>query len=398
MTVKTGQATSISQRGTSRSMENLPNTQLRQNLRTSRKAEPKTPHLFRPVSFRSITARNRVMMSPMCQYSSDGGLANTWHLAHLGARAVGGAGIVCVEATHVEERGRITHHCMGLWNDAQRDSLAPIAAFIQAQGAVPAIQLAHSGRKGSVQRPWQGSAPLGREEGAWQTIAPSPIPFTEAHGVPAEMSRVDIAEVIEAFAGSARRALEAGFKIVELHAAHGYLGHSFLSPLSNRRRDAYGGSLENRIRFLMETLDAVRRVWPDELPLFVRLTCDDWVEGGFGLDQAVATARLLRARGDVDLIDCSSGGLDPRQQIKAYPGYQVHFSARIRHEVGIATGAVGLLNAPELAEAVLASGCADLALIGRGLLSDPHWVLKAAQTLKAADVAWPPQYDRAKNL
>jgi 2,4-dienoyl-CoA reductase-like NADH-dependent reductase (Old Yellow Enzyme family) len=351
------------------------------------------PHLFRPITFRSVTARNRIMMSPMCQYSARDGVPDDWHFAHLASRAVGGAGIVFTEATHVEARGRITHWCLGLWNDEQQRALARIAAFVEAQGAVPGIQLAHAGRKGSVSRPWEGTRPLTPEQGAWATIGPSALPFADGFHTPKAMDEADIAEVLDAMARATRRARAAGFKIVELHAAHGYLIHEFLSPLSNHRDDEYGGDLDGRARFLMAMVDAVRSEWPAELPLFVRLSCTDWVEGGFDLEQAIAVAGRLKARGDVDLIDCSSGGSDPRQRIPTHPGYQVPLAEAIRRRAGIATGAVGLIHSPEMAEAILANGRADLVVLGRALLADPYWPLHAAATLRHK-LAWPIQYER----
>lgn len=365
-----------------------------ENRRRILKRDP-NPHLFRPVTIRSVTARNRIMLSPMCQYSSDAGAATPWHFAHLGSRATGGAGIVCVEATAVEARGRITHGCMGLWTDAQRDALAPIAAFVAERGAVPAIQLAHAGRKASISRPWDGNAPLAAADDAWQTIAPSPLPYADGWHTPREMGEALIDEVVAAFGQAARRAREAGFRLVELHAAHGYLAHAFLSPLSNRRTDEYGGTLENRARFLMRTIDAVRAEWPEELPLFVRLSVSDWVEGGWDPDQSVALCRMLAARGDVDLIDCSSGGNDPGQNIPVHPGYQLPFAERIRRETGLMTGALGLIHSPDMAEEILANGRADIVVMGRALLADPHWPLKAAKTLRAENVDWPVQYERA---
>jgi 2,4-dienoyl-CoA reductase-like NADH-dependent reductase (Old Yellow Enzyme family) len=353
------------------------------------------PHLCRPIAFRSVTARNRIMLSPMCQYSAIDGVPNDWHFVHLGSRAVGGAGIVSTEATHVEARGRITPGCLGLWNDAQRDALRRIAAFVADQGSVPAVQLAHAGRKASTARPWDGSRPIAPANGGWEVIGPSPVPFNDGYPVPREMDRAAIATVVEAFASAARRAKEAGFKLIELHCAHGYLAHEFLSPHSNRRGDAYGGSLANRARFLMEMIDGVRGVWPADLPLFVRLSCTEWVPGGWEIADAIAIARLLKARGDVDLIDCSSGGNDPRQQVPAHPGYQTPFAEAIRREAGIATAAVGLIHSPESAEEILANGRADLVVLGRSLLNDPHWPLHAAVALKAKNVAWPVQYERA---
>ncbi len=356
------------------------------------------PHLFRPVSIRSVTARNRIMLSPMCQYSATDGVANDWHFAHLAARATGGAGIVCVEATHVEARGRITPHCMGLWNDTQRDALARIANAVAERGAVPAIQLGHAGRKGSTTRPWDGNAPLPPDQGGWETIGPSPLPYAEGWQTPRMIDGAIMDEVIAAYGQAARRAREAGFKIVEIHAAHGYLTHQFLSPLSNRRNDEYGGPVENRGRHLMEVLDAVRAEWPEDLPLFVRLSVTEWVDGGWDPDQALELCGMLDSRGDVDLIDCSSGGNDPNQSIPIHPGYQVPFAERIRRETGLMTGALGLIQSPDMAEEILANGRADVVVMGRALLADPHWPLKAAKALGAEKIAWPVQYERANIL
>jgi 2,4-dienoyl-CoA reductase-like NADH-dependent reductase (Old Yellow Enzyme family) len=352
------------------------------------------PHLFRPIALRSVTVRNRIMLSPMCQYSAAEGVPNAWHLQHLGARAAGGAGIVCTEVTHVEARGRITPHCLGLWNDAQRDAFAPIAAFVASQGAVPAIQLGHAGRKASVARPWDGGKPIAPGAGGWEAIGPSALAFG-AFPTPRAMNEDDIAAVLAAFRAAARRAREAGFKLIEVHGAHGYLLHEFLSPLSNVRTDRYGGTLENRARLLMDTLDAIRAEWPAELPLALRLSCTDWVQGGWGPEDAVALARLVAARGDVDFIDCSSGGNDSAQQIPVHPGYQVGFAERIRREAKIATAAVGLIHSPDMAEEILANGRADLVVLGRTLLGDPMWPLRAAKTHKARNVKWPVQYERA---
>ncbi|MGY6633675.1 MAG: NADH:flavin oxidoreductase/NADH oxidase [Alkalilacustris sp.] len=352
------------------------------------------PVLFRPIRFRSVVARNRIMMAPMCQYSAEDGMPNDWHLGHLAARATGGVGIVCLEATHVTPEGRITPGCLGLWNDAQRDALGRIAAHLRALGAVPAIQLAHAGRKASSARPWDGGAPLGPTDGGWPTLAPSPLAAVEGGPTPHEMTEADIAEVAAAFAAAARRAREAGFSVVEVHAAHGYLIHSFLSPVANRRTDRYGGSIEGRCRFLHEVLDAVRGEWPEDLPLFVRISATDWVDGGWTIEDSVTLARALKARGDVDLIDCSSGGVSPRQVVRPYPGYQVPLSEAVRGGADMPTGAVGLISAPEQAEEILASGRADLVLLGRVLLSNPHWPLHAAARLGAGQVAWPVQYER----
>lgn len=353
------------------------------------------PHLFRPLVLRSVTVRNRIMMSPMCQYSATDGLAGDWHFAHLAARAAGGAGIVCVEATHVEPRGRITPHCLGLWNDVQRDGLARIAAFIEVQGAVPAIQIGHAGRKASVSRPWEGTLPLTESEGGWTVIGPSAEPYAQGFPVPEAMTAETIAEVKAAFGASAHRAREAGFKILELHAGHGYLFHQFFAPVSNRRTDDYGGSFENRVRLLMETLDVVRAEWPLDLPLFVRVSLTDWVPDGWDMEEGLALCRMLKARGDVDLIDCTSGGNDARQRIAIHPGYQVPLAERVRREAGIATGAVGLISSPEMAEEIVANGRADLVILGRALLFNPHWPLHAANALKAKNVSWPVQYERS---
>ncbi len=353
------------------------------------------PYLFRPIRFRTVEARNRIMLSPMCQYSAQDGLANDWHLVHLGARAAGGAGIICTEAVHSEPAGRITPHCLGLWNDAQGDRLARIAEFVSAQGAVPAIQLGHAGRKASVGRPWEGARPLYSKDGGWPVVAPSPLPYAKGWPQPIALTRDDILRQIDAVAASARRARRAGFQILELHGAHGYLIHQFLSPLSNRRVDEYGGGFDNRVRFLDETIAAVRSEWPAELPLFLRLSVTDWVEGGWSSDDSVQLAKHLRMCGEVDLIDCSSGGNDPRQSIPIHPGYQIPFASRLRREGGIATAAVGLLHSADLAESLLANGDADLVVLGRALLADPVWPLRAAQRLKASSAVWPVQYERS---
>ena len=351
------------------------------------------PHIFRPLALRSVTARNRIMVSPMCQYSAIDGVANDWHLQHLGSRAAGGAGIVSTEVVHVEPRGRITPNCLGLWNDAQRDALARIVRFGKAQGAAMAIQIGHAGRKASTAQPWKGGKPLAPAAGGWQPIAPSPLPFADGYPVPSEMDLDTIAATLKLFAENTRRAREAGFDIVELHAAHGYLINQFRSPLTNHRTDRYGGSFENRARLLFEAVDAVRSEWPDDKPLFVRLSCVDWMEGGCDLEDTVKLVQLLQDGGKVDLIDASSGGLDPRQKIPLFPGYQVQFAAELRRRTGIATGAVGLINSPDLAEQILASGQADLILLARGLLNDPYWPLHAAKTLKTT-IPWPVQYER----
>jgi 2,4-dienoyl-CoA reductase-like NADH-dependent reductase (Old Yellow Enzyme family) len=352
-----------------------------------------TPHIFRPITFRSVTAKNRIVVSPMCQYSGTDGVANDWHFQNLASRAVGGAGIVFTEVVHTEPRGRITPNCLGLWSDDQIEPLARIVRFMQAQGTVAGVQIGHAGRKGATARPWDGGKPLAADKGGWQIVAPSALPFGDGYTVPLEMDLPTIKESIAQFAANTRRAREAGFDIVELHGAHGYLIHQFLSPLSNRRTDLYGGSFENRIRFLLEALEAVRSEWPDDKPLFVRLSATDWIEGGWDLESSVKLSGILKASGKVDLIDCSSGGLSPQQKITIHPGYQVPFAAAIRSRVNIPTGAVGLINAPDLAEQIIASGQADLIIMARAMLNDPYWPLHAAKVLKAK-IAWPPQYER----
>jgi 2,4-dienoyl-CoA reductase-like NADH-dependent reductase (Old Yellow Enzyme family) len=366
-----------------------------ENARRILRRDP-NPHMFRPIRFRSVEARNRIMLSPMCQYSGQEGLSNDWHFVHLGARAAGGAGWVFTEAVHIEPRGRITPHCLGLWNDEQRDRLARIAGYVSDQGAVPGIQLGHAGRKASVGRPWEGSHPLRADTGGWEDlVSASALPYASQWQVPEAMNQNQIDESLQALKSATRRAREAGFRVLELHGAHGYLIHQFLSPLSNQRTDAYGGSFENRIRFLQESIAVVREEWPDELPLFLRLSCTDWVEGGWNLDDTVQLATLLRFQGNVDLLDCSSGGNDPRQRIPIHPGYQVPLAQAVRSRTDIPTGAVGLIHSPDLAESIIANGQADLVILGRALLSDPAWPLRAAATLKAENIEWPKQYERS---
>lgn len=354
-----------------------------------------TVPLFTPLKLRDVILRNRIAMSPMCQYSAVDGVANDWHYVHYGTRAVGGVGLVIVEATAVEPRGRITPYCLGLWDDGQVEPLARIVRFIESHGAVAGIQLAHAGRKASTNRPWKGGGPVPPEEGGWNVVGPSPVPFLPDGPVPEPMTKRDMESIIDAFRQAAKRALAAGFRVAEVHAAHGYLLHEFLSPLSNRRDDEYGGSLENRMRFPLEVVRAVREVWPEEYPLFVRISATDWVPGGWDLDQSVAFAAELEKIG-VDLVDCSSGGLSLEQKVQAGPGYQVPFAERIRREVGIATGAVGLITDPEQANGILAAGQADLILLGRVLLREPYWPLRAAAALGVDTGLWPPQYLRAK--
>lgn len=357
----------------------------------------RTPLLFQPISLRGVTARNRIAVSPMCQYSATDGVPNDWHVQHLGARAVGGAGIVFTEATAVSPVGRITPQDLGLYNDTQQSAFARLAALITASGAVPGIQIAHAGRKASSTRPWEGDRYLSVAEGGWQTQAPTATPFSETKDPePHALTPAEIGTVAEQFAATARRALAAGFKIAEIHAAHGYLLHSFLSPISNTRNDGYGGDVQGRARMLMEVLDAVRGVWPSELPLFVRLSCSDFIAGGLTPEGDILTvARMIAARGDVDLIDCSAGGISPAQQIPSlHPGYQVPFADLLRREAGIATGAVGLIEQPTHAAEILANGRADIVLLARAVLADPAWPLRAARRL-GAEVHLPDQYGRA---
>ncbi|MGE5152634.1 MAG: NADH:flavin oxidoreductase/NADH oxidase [Bdellovibrio bacteriovorus] len=354
------------------------------------------PHLFAPLTIQSVTLRNRIGVSPMCQYSSEDGVANDWHLVHLGARAAGGAGLVIAEATAVSPEGRITPGCAGIWADKHIEPLARINRFVKSQGAVPAIQIAHAGRKASASRPWEGDVHLADDAGGWPTLAPSALAFGAGLGkVPRAMDEADIARVKQAFVAAAERALAAGYEWLELHAAHGYLAHEFLSPLTNQRSDQYGGSFDNRVRFLLETTRAVRALWPERLPLGVRLSCTDWVPGGWDIDQSVELARRLKAE-DVDLIDCSSGGLVPDARIPVGPGFQVPFAERIRREAAIATAAVGMITAPAHADEIIRNGRADLVLLARELLRDAEWPLRAARALgQTAALAPPPQYARA---
>ncbi|MDQ3546038.1 MAG: NADH:flavin oxidoreductase/NADH oxidase [Verrucomicrobiota bacterium] len=351
-------------------------------------------HLFAPLTMRDVQFRNRIVVSPMCQYSSEDGFANDWHLVHLGSRAVGGAGLVFAEAAAVTPEGRISPQDLGIWKDAQVEMLSRIFKFIEAQGAIPAMQLAHAGRKASTSAPWKGGNPLGPNETGWSPIfAPSPLPFADGSQTPQELDRAGIDRVRGAFADAARRAEQAGAKVVEIHAAHGYLLHSFLSPLSNQRTDDYGGSFENRIRFLCETTEAVRRVWPEKYPLFVRISSTDWTEGGWTADDSVALAQKLKSLG-VDLIDCSSGGSVPNATIPVKAGYQVSFAAQIRKEAEIATGAVGMITGHEQADQIVRTGQADLVLMAREFLRHPYWPLNAARPLHQKLDA-PPQYGRA---
>ncbi len=351
------------------------------------------PSLFDPLTLRSVRLRNRIGMSPMCQYSADDGAVGDWHLAHLASRAVGGAGLVFVEATAVEARGRISPGDVGIWSDRHVEGLRRVARAVRAAGAVPGIQLAHAGRKASTRAPFKGGGPLPPAEGGWPVVGPSPLPFADGYPVPHELSAAAIALVQEAFALAAARALEAGFDVIELHAAHGYLGSSFLSPLANGRTDAYGGDFDRRSRFVLETAARLRAAWPEDKPLFVRLSCTDWMERGWTAGDTVRLAALLAARG-VDVIDCSSGGNHPDQKPQLGPGYQVPFAAAVRKDARVATAAVGLISSPRQAEEVVASGAADVVLLGRELLRHPYWPLHAARELGAAAPV-PPQYQRA---
>ncbi len=351
-------------------------------------------HLFSPLTLRSVTFRNRIAVSPMCQYSARDGRANDWHLVHLGSRATGGAGLVMFEATGVRPEGRISAADLGLWEDTQVEPLARVVRFVEEQGAVPGLQLAHAGRKASVHVPWEGGGPRLPEAGGWRPVAPSPIPFADGYATPEPLSEEGLRQVVQAFVASAHRALAAGFRALEIHSAHGYLLHQFLSPLSNRREDRWGGSFENRTRLVRHVAEAVRREWPERLPLLLRLSVTDWAPGGWDPDQSVELARRLKELG-VDLVDCSSGGLVATAKVPAGPGYQTAFAERIRREAGIATGAVGMITAPEQADHVIRSGQADLVLLARELLRDPHWPLRAAVRL-GQEGPWPRQYLRAK--
>ena len=352
------------------------------------------PGLFDELTIRGVTLRNRIAVSPMCQYSCVDGLANEWHYVHLATRAVGGAALVFTEATAVTPEGRISPQDLGIWSDAQADALKKIVRFIHEQGAVAGIQLAHAGRKASVRRPWDPPGVVPESEGGWPVVqAPSAIPFSDQMLMPHAMTEAEIHGVVTAFADAAKRSLDAGFRVIELHAAHGYLVHEFLSPISNKRTDRYGGSFENRTRFAREIVSAVRSVWPDPHPLFVRVSATDWTEGGWDLPQSVQLARELKQLG-VDLIDTSSGGNVATAKIPLGPGYQVPFAEAIRREAGIATGAVGLISEPAQADEIVRSGQADIVLLARELLRDPYWPLRAAREL-GVEMAWPAQYLRA---
>ena len=352
------------------------------------------PGLFDPLTIRELTFTNRVFVSPMCEYSSTDGFANDWHLVHLGSRAVGGAGLVLTEAAAVLPEGRISPQDLGIWKDEHMEMLNRIVRFIHEQGSIAGMQLAHAGRKASTRRPWEPPGTVPENEGGWtKVVAPSALAFTENYPMPQALTVDGIRDVISAFAAAARRACQAGFRVVEIHAAHGYLIHEFLSPLSNKRDDEYGGSFENRARLCREVVTAVRSAWPKELPLFVRISATDWADGGWDPDQSVRLARELKTLG-VDLIDCSSGGIVAHARVPVGAGYQVPFAEKIRHETGILTGAVGLITSPTQAEHIIRTGQADAVLMAREFLREPYWPLGAAQEL-GHSIAWPVQYLRA---
>ena len=350
--------------------------------------------LFSPLTLREITFRNRIFVSPMCMYSAVNGVPNNWHLVHLGSRAVGGAGLVISEATAVSPEGRISPDDTGLWNHQQQSAFEKIAAFISSQGAIPGIQLAHAGRKAGVAVPWQGGLPLKQEDDGWEAVAPSAIAFSDDFAVPHELTIPEIDILVRKFADSTAMALRAGFKVVELHMAHGYLMHEFLSPITNRRTDEYGVRLENRMKFPLKVAQAVRDTFPDSLPVFARISATDWVEGGWDLAQSILFCKELRKIG-IDLIDCSSGGQVHNAKIPVGIGYQIPFATAIRKEAGIPTGVVGLISSAQQAEQILVNGEADAVILGRAMLHDPYWALHAAKEL-GVDVEWPLQYLRAK--
>jgi 2,4-dienoyl-CoA reductase-like NADH-dependent reductase (Old Yellow Enzyme family) len=349
--------------------------------------------LFTPFTIRGVNLRNRIAVSPMCEYSCQDGFANDWHLVHLGSRAVGGAALVLTEAAAVEARGRISPADLGIWKDEHIEKLSQITSFIKQQGVLPGMQIAHAGRKASCRVPWEGGTAIPAGEGGWQTVAPSAVPFRNTDPVPNQLSLPEIARIVEAFGAAARRALAAGFQVIEIHAAHGYLLHEFYSPLSNQRTDEYGGSFENRIRLTVEVAKTVRSILSGHNPLFVRISSTDWMENGWTLDESVKLAERLRDVG-VDLIDCSSGGVVPNAKIRVGPAYQAPFAERIRKEADILTGAVGMITDPDQANRIIRSGQADLVLLARQMLRDPYWPLHAAQALKGP-LEPPVQYLRA---
>jgi len=353
------------------------------------------PNLLDPFTLRGVTMRNRIGVSPMCQYSSEDGRATDWHLVHLGSRAVGGAGLIICEATAVEPRGRISPGDAGLWSDEQIEPQARINRFLISHGAVPGIQLAHAGRKASTARQWEGGEFLSKAQGGWEIVGPSPIPFNDNDPPPHELSLAQIREIQNAFAAATVRSVQAGFQMLEIHGAHGYLVHSFHSPVSNARRDEYGGSFENRIRFTLETVRLVRPKWPDSKPLAVRLSCTDWFEGGWTLEESIELAKKLKAEG-VDLIDCSSGAGTPKARVPAGASFQVPLAEAVRRQAGIPTAAVGLITDPMQADEVIRNGRADLVLLAREMLRNPYWPVQAARALGKADkLQLPVQYARA---
>ncbi|MES2177216.1 MAG: NADH:flavin oxidoreductase/NADH oxidase [Gemmatimonadota bacterium] len=354
-----------------------------------------TASLFSTLDLRSVTLRNRIVVSPMCQYSSTDGFANDWHLVHLGGLATGGAGLVFTEATAISPESRISPHDLGIWKDDHVEMLSRITRFIENQGAASGMQIAHAGRKGSLDAPWRGGRALSPSDGGWTPLlAPSAIPFSHHYQTPMEMSVQEIARSLYDFRSAAERALAAGFRVIELHGAHGYLLHEFLSPLSNHRTDAYGGSFEKRVRYVIEAIDVIRDVWPERLPLFLRISATDWAEGGWDVEQSIELVRLAHAHG-VDVVDCSTGGNVAGAKIPVGPGYQVPFADRIRRETGVPVGAVGMITESGQAEEIISRGQADVVILARELLRDPHWPLRAAREL-GVDVKWPPQYERAK--
>jgi 2,4-dienoyl-CoA reductase-like NADH-dependent reductase (Old Yellow Enzyme family) len=353
------------------------------------------PHLFEPLILRGVELKHRIVVSPMCQYSCTDGFATDWHFVHLGTRAVGRAAAVIAEATAVTADGRISPQDLGIWKDAQVEPLRRAFSFIAEQGSVPGIQLAHAGRKASTCEPWNGGKPISPAQGGWTPIfAPSPLAFAERYQTPQALSVAEIAVIVDAFAAAAGRAHAAGAKLVELHAAHGYLLHSFLSPLSNQRTDQYGGSFANRIRMLCEVVTAVRKIWPDQYPLWVRISATDWAEGGWNVDESVELVRILQPLG-VDLVDCSSGGNVAHAKIPVGPGYQVAFAEQIRRQSGVLTGAVGMITDPAQADQIVRCGQADVVILARQFLREPYWPLIAARAL-GQEIKWPLQYERAK--
>ena len=350
--------------------------------------------LFSPLKIRGIELKNRIVVSPMCQYSSEDGVPTDWHIVHLGSRASGGAAVVIQEATGVSPEARISPEDAGIWNNNQAEAYKRINTFIISQNCIPAIQLAHAGRKASTYAPWKGNGEVKIGEGGWQTVAPSAIPFDDKYPHPVEMTKADIEKVVNDFQDAAKRSVSAGFGIIELHMAHGYLVHQFLSPLSNHRRDEYGGSFENRIRIAIDIIEAVRQVIPENYPLFSRISCTDWVEDGWDLYQAIKLAVIMKEAG-VDLIDCSSGGNIPKAPIPAGPGYQIPFASAIKNGADILTGGVGFITSPEQADQIIRNGEADIVLIAREFIRNPYWAIHAAEKLKV-DVSVPNQYLRAK--